>query len=48
MKTLKSTIDSFATDAITRNEMNFLIGGGEPIDMIIPPDGYDDDDEEKK
>ncbi|MEX0982867.1 MAG: hypothetical protein WD577_07100 [Bacteroidales bacterium] len=45
MKTLKTTIDSFVTDAITRNEMNYLFGGGEPIDMIIPPD---DDDEEPK
>ncbi len=46
MKTLKSTIDSFATDAITKNEMNFLIGGGEPIDMIVPPPDDDDDDGE--
>ena len=45
MKTLKTTIDSFATDAITRNEMNYLIGGGEPIDMTIPPAGYDDDEQ---
>jgi hypothetical protein len=43
MKNLKSTIETFATDAITKNEMNFIIGGGEPIDMIIPPKGMKED-----
>lgn len=37
MKTLKTNIENFATDAMTQEEMNFLTGGGEPIDMIIPP-----------
>ena len=42
MKTLKSTstIETFATDAMTQNEMLFIIGGGEPVDMTIPPDGW--------
>lgn len=39
MKTFKSTIETFATDAMTQEEMNFVRGGGadEPIDMVIPP-----------
>lgn len=39
MKTFKSTIETFATEAMTQEEMNFLRGGaaGEPIDLIIPP-----------
>ncbi|MEX0986360.1 MAG: hypothetical protein WD052_02700 [Bacteroidales bacterium] len=43
MKTLKITIDTFATDAISQNEMFFLRGGGEPTDLTIPPDGWVDD-----
>ncbi len=42
MKTLKSTIETFATDAMTQEEMNFLRGGGEPIDMINPPKSLED------
>jgi hypothetical protein len=43
MKTLKSTIETFATDAMTQNEMLFIIGGGgeNPIDMVIPPKDWD-------
>ena len=37
MKTLKKSIETFVTDAMTQKEMDFLKGGGEPIDMIIPP-----------
>ncbi|MDF1571909.1 MAG: hypothetical protein P1P82_09860 [Bacteroidales bacterium] len=39
MKTFKSTIETFATEAMTQEQMNFLRGGaaGEPIDLIIPP-----------
>ena len=39
MKTLKLTIESFASEAISKNEMNYLRGGGEPIDLTIPPKG---------
>jgi hypothetical protein len=40
MKTRKITIETFAKDAMTKNEMNFLRGGGDenPIDLIVPPD----------
>ena len=41
MKTFKATIETFATEAMTQEEMNFLKGGGEPIDMIIPPKSLD-------
>jgi len=41
MKTLKSTIENFATEAMTQEQMNFLKGGGEPIDLIIPPKSLD-------
>jgi|GEM_PF-2497873 len=43
MKTLKSTIENFATEAMTQEQMNFLRGGGadEPIDMVIPPRNLD-------
>jgi hypothetical protein len=39
MKTFKTTLENFATDAMTQNEMFHLRGGGmdEPIDMVIPP-----------
>jgi hypothetical protein len=43
MKTFKSTIETFVADVITRSEMNFLIGGGEPVDMTIPPDGWEEE-----
>lgn len=46
MKTQKSTIDFFANDAMTVNEMEFIRGGGSeaPIDFIIPPTPPDDDE----
>jgi len=39
MKTSKTNIENFATDAMTQEEMFHLRGGGfdEPIDMVIPP-----------
>ena len=39
MKTQKTTIDTFATEAMTQKEMNFLRGGGadHPKDLMIPP-----------
>jgi hypothetical protein len=37
MKTLKTSIESFATVSLSKQEMNFIIGGGEPKDLIIPP-----------
>jgi hypothetical protein len=37
MKTLKNTIETFASNAMTQEEMFFLRGGGEPQDLIIPP-----------
>jgi hypothetical protein len=46
MKTQKSTIDFFANDAMTVNEMVFIRGGGDdsPIDFIIPPTKPDEDE----
>lgn len=41
MKTLKSTIETFASEALTGKEMNYLRGGGDPIDMTVPPGGVD-------
>jgi len=41
MKTFKTTIETFASDAINHSEMNFIKGGGEPIDIMIPPKGKD-------
>lgn len=48
MKTQKTTIELFADDAMTLNEMNFIKGGGTeaPIDFIIPPPDDDDDDDD--
>jgi hypothetical protein len=42
MKTLTTSIEKFATDSITKQEMNFLMGGGKesPIDMMAPPIKY--------
>ena len=40
MKTSKTTIETFATDALKKNQMNFLLGGGDPLDITIPPDGW--------
>ncbi|MFC2089161.1 hypothetical protein ACFLT1_00185 [Bacteroidota bacterium] len=39
MKTLKTTIDLFAKQAINQTEMNLLRGGGadNPKDLTIPP-----------
>ena len=39
MKTVTTSIEKFATDSITENEMSFLMGGGEPIDSLINPRG---------
>lgn len=43
MKTSKLTLDTFASEALTQNEMNFLKGGGEPKDLIIPPSSQSKD-----
>jgi hypothetical protein len=40
MKTLKATIETFSSEALKRTEMNYLLGGGDPIDLTIPPKGY--------
>ncbi|HKK63980.1 MAG TPA: hypothetical protein VJ951_15550 [Bacteroidales bacterium] len=47
MKTLKHTIDNFASEAMTAKQMNFIKGGGEPMDIIIPPDSDDDSKEQR-
>jgi hypothetical protein len=39
MKTLNFTIEQFLNESIDNQEMNFLRGGGEPIDLTIPPKG---------
>ena len=39
MKTLNTTFEAFASDAMTQVEMNYLMGGGDPQDMLIPPHG---------
>ena len=40
MKTLKNTIDAFAKNAIKKQEMDLLRGGGadQPKDLMVPPD----------
>jgi len=39
MKTFKTSIETFRMDAMNQKEMEFIIGGGEPKDLIIPPKG---------
>jgi hypothetical protein len=41
MKTFKTTIETFLSEAMTQKEMCFILGGGaeNPIDIVIPPKG---------
>ena len=47
MKTLKNTIDIFAAEAMTSKQMNFIKGGGEPMDLIIDPSSDGDEGSSK-
>jgi hypothetical protein len=42
MKTFKTTIETFLSEAMTQKEMYYILGGGgeDPIDLMIPPKGY--------
>ena len=37
MKTTNVDFGTFAQDAMSITEMNFLRGGGDPGDLLIPP-----------